>query len=151
MGGTLSVQSVRGAGATFQFTISVEVPDEALAAPPPAADCGPEAGAPASPAAKVAGGGRARRIAPALVARAGGELAAADLDVLTPELRGQLKVALQELNLARVALLLAPLPPSLAPVVERIEHMVRLHQYPQLCLLLDQLPDQAGSELEAPA
>jgi hypothetical protein len=30
-------------------------------------------------------------------------------------------------------------------VVARIEHMVRLHQYPQLCALLD----QAGSELEA--
>ncbi|HEX8407146.1 MAG TPA: ATP-binding protein, partial [Duganella sp.] len=72
-------------------------------------------------------------------------LSGADLARLDPALRGQLKVALQQLNLARVALLLEPLPAPLAGVVERIEHMVRLHQYPQLCALLD----QADSELEA--
>jgi PAS domain S-box-containing protein len=70
-----------------------------------------------------------------------------DLAQLEPALRGQLKTALRELNLARVSLLLAPLPPHLAGVVERIEHMVQLHQYPQLCALLD----QAGTELEAQA
>jgi PAS domain S-box-containing protein len=74
-------------------------------------------------------------------------LSRADLESLEPGLRRQLKIALQELNLARVAALLAPLPQRLAGVVERIEHMVRLYQYPQLCALLD----EAGSELEAPA
>ncbi|ELX08062.1 virulence sensor protein BvgS [Janthinobacterium sp. HH01] len=70
-----------------------------------------------------------------------------DLGLLEPALRLQLKTALQELNLARVALLLAPLPQDLGEVVERIEHMIRLHQYPQLCALLD----EAGNELEAQA
>ncbi|MQA39242.1 ATP-binding protein [Rugamonas aquatica] len=70
-----------------------------------------------------------------------------DLGLLDPALRLQLKTALQELNLARVALLLAPLPEELGEVVERIEHMIRLHQYPQLCALLD----EAGNELEAQA
>jgi signal transduction histidine kinase/CheY-like chemotaxis protein len=74
-------------------------------------------------------------------------LSRADLALLEPALRRQLKTALQELNLARVASLLAPLPPQLAGVVERIEHMIQLYQYPQLCALLD----QAGTELEAQA
>ncbi|WP_371875546.1 ATP-binding protein [Duganella aceris] len=72
-------------------------------------------------------------------------LSRADLAQLAPELREALKTALQELNLARVAALLAPLPAQLAGVVERIEHMIQLHQYPQLCLLLD----QAGEQLAA--
>jgi signal transduction histidine kinase/CheY-like chemotaxis protein/HAMP domain-containing protein len=67
-----------------------------------------------------------------------------DLQRLDAALREELKVALQELNLARVAGLLEPLPPALADVVARIEHMVQLHQYPQLCALLD----DAGNELE---
>lgn len=70
-----------------------------------------------------------------------------DLQRLDPALREELKTALQELNLARVALLLAPLPPEMAEVVARIQHMVQLHQYPQLCALLD----QAGKELEPQA
>jgi signal transduction histidine kinase/CheY-like chemotaxis protein/HAMP domain-containing protein len=67
-----------------------------------------------------------------------------DLQRLDAALREELKVALQELNLARVAGLLEPLPPALDDVVARIEHMVQLHQYPQLCALLD----DAGNELE---
>jgi CheY-like chemotaxis protein len=74
-------------------------------------------------------------------------LSGADLARLAPELRQELKTALQELNLSRVALLLEPLPDELAGVVERFEHMIRLHQYPQLCALLD----EAGNELEAQA
>ena len=74
-------------------------------------------------------------------------LSRGDLGSLDPALRQQLKTALQELNLPRVALLLAPLPLELAEVVERIEHMIRLHQYPQLCGLLD----EADNELEAQA
>ncbi|MTV37128.1 ATP-binding protein [Duganella radicis] len=70
-----------------------------------------------------------------------------DLQLLEAGLRNELKTALQELNLARVAALLAPLPPELAEVVTRIEHMIQLHQYPQLCALLD----EAGNELESQA
>jgi signal transduction histidine kinase/CheY-like chemotaxis protein/HAMP domain-containing protein len=70
-----------------------------------------------------------------------------DLRRLDPELRSDLKTAVQELNLARVAMLLEPLPPALADVAERIAHMVQLHQYPQLCALLD----EAGNELEPAA
>ena len=76
-----------------------------------------------------------------------GPLSRADLDRLAPELRAQLKTALQELNLSRVTVLLEPLPPELQDVVERIEHMVRMHQYPQLCALLE----GAGAALEAQA
>jgi CheY-like chemotaxis protein len=71
-------------------------------------------------------------------------LQAADLRTLDPALRRDLKTAVQELNLARVALLLEPLPTELAA---RIEHMLQLHQYPQLCALLD----DADTELEPQA
>jgi CheY-like chemotaxis protein len=67
-----------------------------------------------------------------------------DLQRLDSALRFELKTALQELNLARVALLLEPLPPELGQVVQRIEHMLQLHQYPQLCALLEEM----GNELE---
>ena len=76
-----------------------------------------------------------------------GPLSRADLDQLAPALRTHLKTALQELNLSRVAALLEPLPPELHEVVERIEHMVRMHQYPQLCTLLE----DAGAALEVQA
>jgi CheY-like chemotaxis protein len=76
-----------------------------------------------------------------------GPLSRADLDQLAPALRTHLKTALQELNLSRVAALLEPLPPELHDVVERIEHMVRMHQYPQLCTLLE----DAGAALEVQA
>ena len=134
MGGVLSVQSVRGAGATFRFTICAPVADAAQLA--------------------AAGGisaqemQRARRLLTAPPEGAGLRnavpLAAADLAQLGPDLRAQLKAALQELNLARVALLLEPLPPELDAVVDGIEHMVRLHQYPQLCTLLDQAGEQSS-------
>jgi len=64
-------------------------------------------------------------------------LSRADVVKLTPQLRGALKAAVQELNLTRVAALLAPLPAELDEVVERIEHMLSLHQYPPLCALLE--------------
>ena len=130
MGGVLSVQSVRGDGATFQFTIKVPVADAEADEDTPALEA-PQ---------------RGRRVVVADDgADANAPLSGADLARLDPALRRQLKVALQELNLGRVALLLRPLPAQLGGVVVRIEHMVRLHQYPQLCALLD----QAGSELEA--
>ncbi|WP_371869748.1 response regulator [Duganella flavida] len=74
-------------------------------------------------------------------------LAREDLQHLDPALREELKTALQELNLSRVTLLLEPLPAELGQVVARIEHMIQLHQYPQLCALLD----EAGNELEPQA
>jgi CheY-like chemotaxis protein len=64
-------------------------------------------------------------------------LSCEDLECLDPDLRRGLKAAVQELNLARVAALLAPLPADLAEVVGRVEHMLNQHQYPQLCALLD--------------
>ena len=141
MGGMLSVQSVRGAGATFQFTIRAPVADSA------------QLGAQRGDAGAYEAQQRARRLLAGPVLDGGGyahldtPLSATDLALLTPALRDQLKVALQELNLARVAVLLQALPPALQAVVERIEYMVRLHQYPQLCILLD----QAGNVLETRA
>ncbi|TYQ21320.1 UNVERIFIED_ORG: PAS domain S-box-containing protein [Zoogloea ramigera] len=134
MGGVLSVQSVRGAGATFRFTICAPVADAAQLA--------------AAGSISAREMQRARRLLTAPPEGAGLRtavpLAATDLAQLAPDLRAQLKAALQELNLARVALLLEPLPPELHAVVDGIEHMVRLHQYPQLCTLLDQAGEQGS-------
>ena len=149
MGGVLTVQSAPGAGATFSFTITVPVTDA-----PPAAPAALDAGATAALE-------RARALlaadTPAADSTPGAApLTSADLTLLAPALREQLKVALQELNLPRVGLLLEPLeaelaalPPAQAPqlarVLSRIEHMVRLHQYPELWQLLD------AAETEQPA
>jgi CheY-like chemotaxis protein/two-component sensor histidine kinase len=73
-------------------------------------------------------------------------LAREDLRHLDPALRAELKTALQELNLSRVSLLLAPLPPELNELVARIEHMIQLHQYPQLCALLDEERNELESQ-----
>jgi len=73
-------------------------------------------------------------------------LAREDLQHLAPALRAELKTALQELNLSRVSLLLAPLPPELNELVARIEHMIQLHQYPQLCALLDEERNELESQ-----
>ncbi|MYM67807.1 PAS domain-containing protein [Pseudoduganella sp. FT55W] len=122
MGGTLALQSAPGEGATFHFTVTMQVTDEA----------------PAS------GEDEVSVLEPL---QAGPALAHKDLQRLDPALRDELKTALQELNLTRVAALLDPLPPELGDVVARIEHMIQLHQYPQLCALLD----EAGTELEPQA
>ncbi|MBY0556439.1 MAG: hypothetical protein K2P77_04465, partial [Burkholderiaceae bacterium] len=65
-----------------------------------------------------------------------------DLAALDPALRRALMKALLELNLGRVAQLLAPLP---APLVAAVEHMLRQHQYPQLCGLLDDAENGTAS------
>ncbi|MBJ7313907.1 ATP-binding protein [Rugamonas sp. CCM 8940] len=83
------------------------------------------------------------------VALPGGPLSRADLEPLPAALRASLRGAVQELNLARVALLLEPLPPELAGLVGRIEHMVRLHQYPQLCALLEDAGPAPAARLSA--
>jgi signal transduction histidine kinase/DNA-binding response OmpR family regulator len=70
--------------------------------------------------------------------RTSAPLSRADVARLSPQLRATLRAAVQELNMVRVAQLLQPLGPELGAVVERIEHMVGQHQYPQLCALLDE-------------
>ncbi|KQQ36185.1 PAS domain-containing sensor histidine kinase [Duganella sp. Leaf126] len=134
MGGVLTVQSAAGAGATFRFAIRAPLTD---AAPPARAGADGRFGTPDDHARRLLAAGAAGA-SDANYANQAAPLAAADLAQLAPALRAQLKAALQELNLARVALLLEPLPAALRGVVAGIEHMVRLHQYPQLCTLLDQ-------------
>lgn len=70
----------------------------------------------------------------------------AQLAALGPALRAELSAALQELKLARVAALLAPLRAAQAEVVGAIEAMLALHQYPQLCALLDAAPASTRME-----
>ncbi|MES2260205.1 MAG: ATP-binding protein [Pseudomonadota bacterium] len=65
-------------------------------------------------------------------------LTVGDLERLPESLRDLLCEAVRELNLARVAALLSPLPAELGDVVARIERMLEQHQYPQLCALLQQ-------------
>lgn len=69
----------------------------------------------------------------------------ADLAALEPEPRQQLRVALQELNLARVEALLLPLRPKLGGLAGRIDEMLGRHQYPQLCALLDEAEPATGA------
>ncbi|HEU4845333.1 MAG TPA: ATP-binding protein, partial [Burkholderiaceae bacterium] len=132
MGGTLSVQSVPGAGSIFQFTVTTQL-----------------AGAPALAAGHAAAGPAADEQGHHIVVvderHLGGAplalpapLSRADVACLSPQLRATLRAAVQELNLVRVAQLLAPVAPELGAVVERIEHMVSRHQYPQLCALLEE-------------
>ncbi len=64
-------------------------------------------------------------------------LQAQDLLLLAGEERAALLVALRELNLARVAQLLAALPASAAPLLAPLQAMLEQHQYRQLCVLLE--------------
>jgi signal transduction histidine kinase len=134
MGGTLSVQSVPGAGATFQFTVATQLAGE----PAPERAQGGEGAGPAvdqqDRCIVVLDERRQGGAPPALPA----PLSRADVACLSPQLRATLRAAVQELNLVRVAQLLRPLAPELGAVVQRIEYMVSQHQYPQLCALLEQ-------------
>ncbi|AYM77226.1 hybrid sensor histidine kinase/response regulator [Janthinobacterium agaricidamnosum] len=111
MNGELTVESTPGQGATFRFSI----PAQAAEAPVPAPVPLPVAQAPEA--------------LPALRAQ--------DLLLLTGEERAALLVALRELNLARVALLLAALPAVAAPLLAPLQAMLDQHQYRQLCGLLE--------------
>ncbi|KAB8053210.1 PAS domain-containing protein [Janthinobacterium rivuli] len=111
MKGELTVESMPGQGATFRFSI----PAQAAEAPVQVSMPLPVAPAPEAP--------------PALRAQ--------DLLLLAGEERAALLVALRELNLARVALLLAALPPAAAPVLAPLQAMLDQHQYRQLCDLLE--------------
>ena len=68
-----------------------------------------------------------------------GHLSAGDLAAIVPDLRQQLRQALQELNMTRVAQILAPLRDSQADLLNMIDHMLAQHQYPQLCALIDSI------------
>jgi signal transduction histidine kinase len=111
MNGELTLESTPGQGATFRFSI----PAQAAEAPVQAAMPLPVAPAPEA--------------LPALRAQ--------DLLLLAGEDRAALLVALRELNLARVAQLLAALPASAAPLLAPLQAMLDQHQYRQLCGLLE--------------
>ena len=111
MKGELTVESTPGQGATFRFSIPAQAAQaRMLASVPPA------------PPAQAA-------VLPALQAQ--------DLRLLAWEERAALLVALRELNLAKVAQLLAALPASAAPLLAPLQAMLDQHQYRQLCVLLD--------------
>ncbi|TDY35002.1 ATP-binding protein [Janthinobacterium sp. 75] len=111
MKGELTVESSPGMGATFRFSIPAQAAQvRMLPSVPPA------------PPAQAA-------VLPALQAQ--------DLRLLAWEERAALLVALRELNLARVAQLLAALPASAAPLLAPLQAMLDQHQYRQLCVLLD--------------
>ena len=111
MKGELTLESMPGQGATFRFSIPAQ------AAQAPAQATAP----PAMPAQAAA--------PPALRAQ--------DLLLLAGEERAALLVALRELNLARVAQLLAALPAAAAPLLAPLQAMLEQHQYRQLCVLLE--------------
>ena len=111
MKGELTVESTPGQGATFRFSI-----------PAQAAQARMLASVPPVPPAQAA-------VLPALQAQ--------DLRLLAWEERAALLVALRELNLAKVAQLLAALPASAAPLLAPLQAMLDQHQYRQLCVLLD--------------
>lgn len=111
MKGELTLESMPGQGATFRFSI----PAQAAQAPV-------QATAPPAMPGQVA-------VPPALRAQ--------DLLLLAGEERAALLVALRELNLARVAQLLAALPAAAAPLLAPLQAMLEQHQYRQLCVLLE--------------
>jgi signal transduction histidine kinase/DNA-binding response OmpR family regulator len=75
----------------------------------------------------------------AVARAASGLLSASQLAALDPALRGELRQALQELNMVRVTQLLMPLRAGQADLLDLIEHMLAQHQYPQLCALIDSI------------
>ncbi|WP_426055249.1 sensor histidine kinase [Janthinobacterium sp. PSPC2-1] len=111
MKGELTLESTPGQGATFRFSIPAQAAQAPVQATAP----------PAMPAQAAA--------PPALRAQ--------DLLLLAGEERAALLVALRELNLARVAQLLAALPAAAAPLLAPLQAMLEQHQYRQLCVLLE--------------
>ena len=119
LGGALTLRSEFGAGSEFSFTIE---------APPDPAGSGKVGGA----LAPAAGDAAAAANAPALQA-----IDAAALLALPRELRSRLHSALQQLDMAGVHALLAPLRDSDQALAGAIDAMLAAHQYRQLCALLE--------------
>ena len=111
MEGELTVESTPGQGAVFSFRIPAQAAEAPLQVPVP------------------------QPVPPAPEARPA--LRAQDFLLLTGEERAALLVALRELNLARVAQLLAALPAVAAPLLAPLQAMLDQHQYRQLCDLLE--------------
>ncbi|CAN7401805.1 ATP-binding protein [Pseudoduganella sp. LjRoot289] len=132
MGGTLTVQSALGAGAVFRFAVPGGAVDGELEG-----GAGEAHGAETEAGAGAEFGGVGGVGAEGARAPGGEELpTAAALAALPPAVRAALREAVMQLNLGRVAALLAPLPPACAGTVAAIKRMLARHQYPQLCELL---------------
>ncbi|MES2741546.1 MAG: ATP-binding protein [Pseudomonadota bacterium] len=148
MGGALTLESAPGQGACFAFTLCVQAVTPAAAPArrdeqaPAAAVTGaypPGAYPPGAypPGAYPPGAYPPGAYPPgAYPPGAAPLLTAPDLAPLGRPLCASLEHAVRELDLARVAALLADTPAALAPVTARIGHMLDKHQYRQLCALL---------------
>ncbi|MES3021466.1 MAG: ATP-binding protein [Pseudomonadota bacterium] len=114
LGGVLGLRSRPGAGAVFSFALTVQVDPNAAAAP--------------------AGQAYEAEAAPAPAAA----LSAHTLDALDARQRRALRDALQQLDMRGVAALLVPVRAADAALADAIGAMLALHQYRELCALLDQ-------------
>jgi two-component system sensor histidine kinase/response regulator len=122
LGGELQLHSRPGAGSVFRFSLLLQTdPAAAGAAPAPAAAAMAHAPA-AGPAPEV--------------------LAPARLQALDDGARLALRAALQQLDMRRVAELLAPLAGRDAALAGAIHAMLAQHQYRELCELLDRAAAQ---------
>jgi signal transduction histidine kinase len=127
MGGSLAVDSELGEGSTFHFTLELETSGAAGTAATPS-------GAPLEIVPE--------RLAVAETidrSRLRDQLAR-----LSTDTRTTLRTGLQNLDLNSVSLILATLKDEHAEVVGAIEQLLRQHQYPMLCSLLDEVQDVAS-------
>ena len=120
LGGALTLRSEFGAGSDFSFTIEAQ--------PDPAGS-----GKIGGPLATHAGS----EAPPTLGTPAPKTIDAAALQALPREFRSRLHSALQQLDMALVHTLLAPLRDSDGALVSAIDAMLAAHQYRQLCALLE--------------
>jgi hypothetical protein len=122
MGGSLEVDSELGAGATFHFTLELATSGAALAQ---------------EPTQRAPARGAERDLVDPSDVR--DQLARLPLQVRTA-----LREDLQKLDLHAVALILDSVAGDHPEVVGMIEQLLRQHQYPMLCSLLDEVQDVAS-------